>query len=196
MRVIVLITVIVVTGGAQEKDSLREHLEAEGGHVISDNEGDDDEHHGYPHHVGDYVGDSEGEGEGEGEGDVDVDVEGGDVIGGGVNVNGGVVEDIGVDDDGNAGDEMNMNHGMNSFDIYAAADAVGMQEVVLMQHTLLHYAMTFPPRHKHSHILPRFDLLTQLLPILQSPLLYCNPGGCIVLVASNRSTPNQHHQQQ
>ena len=96
-------------------------MDAEGGQPVGGYEGyDDEEEDGYPHHIGDYVDSGDG----------------GDMIGDGVHVN-GVVGDDGEDDDegGDEGeeeggeDDVEMNHGLNSFDIYAAADAVGMEEV-------------------------------------------------------------------
>ena len=103
-------------------------MDAEGGRQpIGGGEGydegyDDEDETGYPHEMGDYADD--------------------DMLVDGVVVNGGVVGDVGEGDEeeeeeededeggeeeGDAIDEM--NHGMNSFDILAAGDAVGLQEV-------------------------------------------------------------------
>ena len=101
-------------------------MDAEGGHPTGgggqggdedyDEGYDDEDETGYPHEMGDYADDD------------------GDMLVDGVAVNGGVNGDIGEGDDEVGGEEEcdaidEMNHGMNSFDILAAGDAVGLQEV-------------------------------------------------------------------
>ena len=158
----------------QGTDSLTEHLEAEGDQPVGGGyEGYDEDEHGYPHQVGDYVDESDEDGDGDG------DVDGGDLIGDGVNVDGEVGGDVGGggdDVDGNADAIDEMNHGLNSFDIYAAADAVGLQEVsgscspcpldlramnnYTTPLTIFRISDTFQPTFLHEPCPPRWMLLS------------------------------------